>query len=164
MTYTNFDQFLTNIVTHIAVLEGVTLPVLIILGALWAAVLLPPLLRARADKKSGAIGDYTHSIGVLKSNRGTARTRSAAALVDGKMHSGQMSKSAAIQKRRRDVLIGLLGAAGITFLLAVVVGNSVFWMLHLLCDIALGAYIYLLIQIKEQQRLRKESSMDQNNR
>ncbi|HQZ14249.1 MAG TPA: hypothetical protein PLT55_00190, partial [Acidimicrobiia bacterium] len=61
-----------------------TIPVLIILGILWAAVLVPPLLRARSDRKTGAIGDYAHTLGVLKtSNRKISGTRTAAALVDG---------------------------------------------------------------------------------
>lgn len=138
-----------------------TIPVLIILGALWAAVLVPPLLRARSDRHSGAVGDYTNTLGVLRnSNRAvTARMRPAAGLVDGAMHSQTMSRTSAIKKRRRDVFTAMLVSAGMTFLLAAFLGNTVLWVIHIICDLVLGAYIYLLIQIKEQQEMRRKQSM-----
>lgn len=137
-----------------------TIPVLIILGALWAAVLVPPLLRARSERKTGAIGDYAHTLGALKtSNRTlTGLSRSTAGLVDGSMHARRLSKSEAIRKRRKDVLLGMLVSSVVTFLLAILLSNSMLWIVHFLCDIALGAYVYLLIQLKEQQRSRREQN------
>lgn len=134
-----------------------TIPVLIILGALWAAVLVPPLLRARSDRRSGAIGDYAHTLGVLKPNSRTLNTiaRPAAGLVDGSMHSQRHNRGAAIRKRRRDVFTALLASAGITLVLAFVLSSPLVWLIHILVDLVLGAYIYILLQIKEQQRLRK---------
>lgn len=129
-----------------------TILFLIILGGLWAAVLVPPLLRARTERKTGAIGDYAHTLGVLKTSNRNVRSmpRAAAALVDGSAHNQSMGKSAMIKKRRRDVFTAMLVTCGVTFLLALVVGSPLVWMLHLICDVALGVYVYLLIQIKEQ--------------
>lgn len=137
-----------------------TIPLLIILGALWAAVLVPPLLRARSERNSGAIGDYAHTLGVLKtSNRKvTSMPRTAAGLVDGSMHNQSFSKEAMKKKRRRDVFTGLLASAGVTFLLAVFVGSPIIWTIHILCDLALGAYVFLLLQMKEQEQLRRNQS------
>lgn len=133
-----------------------TIPVLIILGALWAAVLVPPLLRARSERQTGAIGDYTHTLGVLKSsNRRVTMARPAAGLVDASMHQ-ESSKAMHIKKRRKDVFTALLASAGVTLVLAVFLGNGTLWALQILCDIALGAYVFLLIQIKDQQRMRRE--------
>ena len=135
-----------------------TIPVLIILGALWAAVLVPPLLRARSERGTGAIGDYTHTLGVLKtSNRRVTSASPAAGLVDGSMHQ-MSSRTSQIKKRRRDVFTAMLGAAGLTLVLALLLGNTMLWVLQLMCDLALGAYIFMLIQIKEQQRMRHEQS------
>jgi hypothetical protein len=52
------------------------------------------------------------------------------------------------QRRRRDVLVGLLAAVGLTFLMAVVAQSMVFWVLHLMADGLLGGYVYLLLQFK----------------
>lgn len=132
-----------------------TILFLIILGCLWAAVLVPPLLRARTERKTGAIGDYAHTLGVLKTSNRNVRSmpRSAAALVDGSKHSQTINKKAMIKKRRRDVFTAMLVTVGVTFLLALVTGSIVVWVLHILCDIALGIYIFLLIQIKEHGNL-----------
>jgi hypothetical protein len=54
------------------------------------------------------------------------------------------------QKRRRDVLVGLLAAAGLTFVLAVFTGMIAVWLLHLLADALLGGYVYLLLQMKQR--------------
>lgn len=134
-----------------------TIPVIIILGCLWAAVLVPPLLRSRSDRHGGGIGEYAHTLGVLKSStkRLNTMTRPAAGLVDGAMHGQQVSRSNEIKKRRRDILTGLLVACGITFLLALFMGNTTLWFLHIMCDLILAAYVYMLIQIKEQQRLKR---------
>lgn len=132
-----------------------TIPVLIILGALWAAVLVPPLLRARSDRNTGAIGDYSHTLGALKTSNKRMSTRPAAGLVDGAMHQPDFARVSAVKKRRRDIFTGLVVSAGVTFLLAIVLGNTALWALHVLCDIALGAYIFLLLQLKEQQKSRR---------
>ncbi len=135
-----------------------TIPVLIILGALWAAVLVPPLLRARSERQTGAIGDYTHTLGVLKSsNRRVTMARPAAGLVDGSMHQ-ETPRAAHIKKRRKDVFTALLATSGITLVLAVFLGNGTLWLIHILSDIALAAYVFMLIQIKDQQRMRREDS------
>lgn len=135
-----------------------TIPVLIILGALWAAVLVPPLLRARSERKTGAIGDYAHTLGALKtSNRTlTSAPRLSAGLVDGSRHSPRMSKEAEIRKRRKDVLTVLLASTGITFLLAVLVSSTALWFINFICLVALVGYVYMLIQIKNQKQMRKE--------
>ena len=56
------------------------------------------------------------------------------------------------QRRRRTILIGLLLAAGITLVMAVFSGgNVVFLGLQGATDVLLGAYIYLLLQMKSRQ-------------
>ena len=52
-----------------------TIPVLIILGALWAAVLVPPLLRAHADSKSTSIGELFNKLGVLNKNNSAMKLK-----------------------------------------------------------------------------------------
>ncbi len=132
--------------------------VILILLALWGAVLLPPILRARAESGSapGGIGDF---VGRLRSGLGQGRHHDGAlpplqpimgpvggpspALGTGMRAPGGMSQ---MQRRRRDVLIGLLAAAGLTFLMAFMAGSIVFWVFQLLADALLAGYVYLLLQ------------------
>jgi hypothetical protein len=58
-------------------------------------------------------------------------------------------RRAEIRRRRRDVFVTLLGAVGVTFLLAVAVGGPV-WMLHFAVDTAFLAYVALLVSIQQQ--------------
>ena len=47
------------------------------------------------------------------------------------------------------MFVTLLGAVGVTFLLAVALGGSV-WMLHLVVDVAFVAYVALLVSLQQQ--------------
>ena len=53
------------------------------------------------------------------------------------------------RRRRRDVFVTLLGAVGVTFLLAVALGGSI-WMLHLVVDVAFVAYVAMLVSLQQQ--------------
>ena len=60
------------------------------------------------------------------------------------------------RRRRRDVLVGLLCAAGVTFLLAVALGG-VFTLLFVLSAGGLGGYVYALRQrhLRAMERVTK---------
>ena len=60
----------------------------------------------------------------------------------------RMSRGEA-RKRCRDVLFTLVGAVGLTFMMALLLGGSV-WMLQLLCDALLAAYVVLLAQTSQR--------------
>jgi hypothetical protein len=59
------------------------------------------------------------------------------------------------QKRRRDVLVVLLGGVGFTFLLAIVGHSMALWMLQLVADLLLGIYVVLLLQFKSRAQDRR---------
>jgi len=64
------------------------------------------------------------------------------------------------QRRRRTVLVGLLGAAGITLVMAAFSGgNVVFLGLQGATDVLLGAYVYLLLQLKTRQSTRRSPQL-----
>jgi hypothetical protein len=148
--------------------------VILVLAVLWAAVLLPPILRARnGNGSTGGIGDF---VGKLREGFGGHRSAdpSLPPLVPimgpvgggpmgpmggpaGPMGGpvGPMGSPARVpggmtpqQRRRRDVLVGLLAAAGLTFFMALFAGSGIFWVLQLLADALLAGYIYLLLQFK----------------
>jgi hypothetical protein len=146
----------------------VAIVVILVLGILWAAVLLPPILRSRAEGGGSAVSG---GIGEVMSMFGSAlgRTRGGdqdlpsmqplmgpvgpVATMGPMRNPGGMSQA---QKRRRDVLIGLLVAVGITLVMALFSGGNVmFVVLHLLADVVLGGYVYLLLQLKSRQQGRR---------
>jgi len=56
------------------------------------------------------------------------------------------------QKRRRDVLFVLVGAAAATLFLAALTRMTLLIALQLLADVALAGYVYLLVQHKQRAR------------
>lgn len=140
--------------------------VILVLVALWAAVLLPPILRSRAESGAapGGIGDF---VGRLRAGLGHGHRHDAGlpplqpimGPVGGPGPSmGPMRAPGAMspaQRRRRDVLVVLLAAAGLTFLMALVASSLAFWVLQLLADALLGAYVYLLLQHKAKRQAQR---------
>jgi hypothetical protein len=140
----------------------VTLVVLFILAAMWAAVLLPPWLRNRTESRpADSIVSFRKQLSVLE--RTTPGTTVAApvtrigALSGMTMQgstAGQLSQSAPIslreaQKRRRDILFGLLAAMGGSLLIGLLPGLRVMLGLHLLLDLLFVGYIALLVQARK---------------
>jgi hypothetical protein len=144
----------------------VAILVILILLALWAAVLLPPILRSRAESGSapGGIGDFVNRLraGLGQGPRHDSTLPPLQPILGPVGHHGPpmgpirtpggMSPA---QRRRRDVLVVLLAVAGLTFLMALMAGSIAFWLLQLLADAALGGYVYLLRQHKAKRQQRR---------
>ncbi|MBT4009167.1 MAG: hypothetical protein HN567_04425 [Actinobacteria bacterium] len=108
--------------------------ILLGLGVLWAAVLLPPLVRRSGAGSSTRPLIALPSVGALNPSGFHALKRTAAEAPN---------SARAARRRRRDVLIALGGVAVMTFLFALAVG-SIMWMAHFLADVALVGYATLL--------------------
>lgn len=139
--------------------------VLLILAAIWAAVLLPPFLeKRRATHPSSSVVDFHQQLAVLQR---TGDALHGAPLRDGYAEPSQYDmpdidhsmlyrqppRNAVrpdVMRRRSDIFTTLLGAAGITFVLAVLLGGGV-WMLHLVVDAMLLGYVAMLLQIQQTQ-------------
>jgi hypothetical protein len=118
--------------------------VLVVLAAIWAAVLLPPYLqKRRAFHPHASIGDFRNQLAVLQRTGDPYAPRTVPTV-------GRRMSRADVQRRRRDVLATLAAAAGITFLLALVAGGAV-WLLHLTVDALLLGYVALLMQVQQQR-------------
>jgi hypothetical protein len=155
-----------------------TLLVLVILGLIWAAVLLPPYLQNRREHRPGdSIASFRHQLSVLERATPEGRARSmyrqeltrdwgpppgtagyAAARTAARRPAPArraMAPRAATRpmtsarKRRRDIFLTLLAAVPVTFLLAMAMGGPV-WGLHLLVDVAFVGYVALLVKIQQE--------------
>jgi hypothetical protein len=131
-----------------------TIAVILVLGVLWVAVLLPPILRARGQQsRSDSVGDFHHRLSTLGRANGSHRprpNRTSSTQPIFAPNAGGRGSMSATQKRRRDVLCVLLGVAAATLFLAALTRSTAFFALQLLADIALGGYVYLLIQYKNR--------------
>ena len=137
--------------------------VLLVLAVIWAAVLVPPMLRARSESRpADSIGNFRHQLSVLRRTGPTVvppahRLRipsfSAAPAPTYQMartYSPETARRARTMKRRRDVLFTLAAAMGITLLLGLLPPfRAVLW-LHVACDVAFGAYVAMLIKMRNE--------------
>jgi hypothetical protein len=144
----------------------VAILVILVLLGLWAAVLLPPIMRSRAASGAapGGVGDFVNRLRTglghgHKHEAGLPALQPIMGPVGGPGPSmgpirapGGMSPT---QRRRRDVLVVLLAAVGLTFLMGVMASSMVFWVLQLLTDVLLGAYVCLLLKHKSKLQARR---------
>ena len=134
-----------------------TVLVILVIGLAWVAFLGPSILRARNRQgRTDSVGDFSHrltQLGRTNGRHGDRRHDRPSPLSLQRplfAPSRSMRRMSSIQKRRRDVLVILAGAATGTFLLALVVRSTPFFLLNVLVDAALVAYVYMLIQIRHQ--------------
>lgn len=139
--------------------------VLVILALIWAAVLVPPYLQNRRETRPGdSIATFRTQLSVLERTTPGGRSGSLARLDVGRYEapryvppagrrptspSHAAMRRAEARRRRRDVFLTLLGAVGVTLVLAVALGGSV-WMLHLLVDVVFAGYVIMLVSLQQQ--------------
>ncbi len=135
--------------------------VLVVLAAIWAAVLAPPFLqKRRATHPSSSVVDFHQQLAVLQR---TGRALHGAPLQEGYAPAAARVSPARhavaprptlarhdVLRRRRDVVTTLASAAALTFVLAIALGGSV-WLLQLIVDAALLGYVAMLLQIKQSR-------------
>lgn len=148
--------------------------VLIILAAIWAAVLLPPYLQSRGESRpAGSISAFRDQLSVLERRAGVAspghRPPSAVGRrqvrVDGATVTpfgrapaapprgaprptydpARIARTEA-RNRRRDILFMLVAGSAITLVLGL--GAAPILVVHLLIDVLLAGYVALLVRMK----------------
>jgi hypothetical protein len=134
------------------------IPVLLILAVLWAAVLIPPLFKARTERRHGdSIGDFTHKLGVIGRTGGFTARRAAPPnpmSIAGTTGAPRPrigvapTGMTAAQRRRRDVLVGLLAAVAVTVVAALVTGSTMMWVVQFGVDALLVTYVVLLVRMR----------------
>jgi Flp pilus assembly protein TadB len=135
-----------------------TILFILIIGLAWVAFLGPTIMRARNRQgRTDSVGDFSHrltQLGRTNGRHGDRRDRPSALSLQRPLFAPSRSarRMTAVQKRRRDVLLVLVGFVAVTFLAAVVMRSTPVLLLNLLADAALVAYVYLLIQLKHQSR------------
>jgi hypothetical protein len=130
-----------------------TIAVIFILGLIWAAVLIPPILKAKSQRpRSDSVGDFRHRLSMLGQTNGFPRSRHDAVSPSHPAFAPAAHRppQSAAQKRRQDVLLIMLGVCAGTLFLAVLSRMTGLFVIHLLADAVLGGYVYLLLQYKHR--------------
>ena len=133
-----------------------SLVVLLILASVWAVFLVPQVLRARAEKgPSDSIGAFRNQLSVLERATPVSRTAPPAARIPAYSPAPSYPYGPAVRptsqrelarKRRRDVLVTLLGAMAVTLLLGLVARPLL--LLHVGLDVLFVAYCALLVRAR----------------
>jgi len=141
---------------------------LLILAVVWAAVLVPPWLRSRADARpADSISAFRHRLTVLE-RTGPVGTRRVPMLAHRPEVAGyvpiarrpaprtRMAGMAAVgsrartQRRRRDIFVGMLAAMVTSLVLGFVPSLRILWVVHLLVDAMFVTYVALLVHVRNQ--------------
>jgi hypothetical protein len=122
--------------------------VLLILVLIWAAVLLPPLIRSRIE------GNPVASIGRFRRNLRVLQSASPALGVDGMPLPETWAREAtrlAQLRRRRRLAQGLLGLMGTTLVIGLIPSFRFVLAIHVLCDMLFVGYLVMLVQARRMQ-------------
>lgn len=125
--------------------------VLLILGAVWAAVLIPPALRARAEASpADTIGSFHHQLNVLRRTGGYVPRPGYGEFgpVPVPRAPVRVTPADMTRKRRRDVLVTLLWIMSGTLALGVMPAFRGLLVLHVIADLLFVGYVVLLRQMK----------------
>jgi hypothetical protein len=151
--------------------------VILVLAVLWAAVLLPPILRSRSASGHHGVSDFMDHLRSLGRSHAQRHAEVGGPVLHGPVGGSPgtppraMSSSrgpiapplayrpmpggvSPMQRRRRNVLMGLAAAVAFFFLVALVMSSMFVWLFFLLSVGALGGYVYLLIRFKHEAAAR----------
>lgn len=140
--------------------------VLLVLAAIWAAVIIVPLMRARTEGTLGdSIGSFRRHLSVLEraaprrvapANR--LRMTSATSIppyrpsVSAPARTASHRQSAVqrrqAQKRRRDIFVALVVGMAFSALLAMIPGLAIMWTVNIVVDLLFAGYVALLVRMR----------------
>lgn len=123
------------------------LKIALVLGLVvaWGFVLLPPLLRffSGFGHRASSYEKFNGSMSRVGCGNPSIGMRAPAAMNSSDRPDPGRVCSPATKKRRRDILVGLIGTSVVTFLAALALGGKA-WLLFLATAVLLGGYVYLL--------------------
>lgn len=126
---------------------------LMCLAVAWACILVPSILRRHREGRPGSsVHSFRRQLSTLE--RATPGTtlrpmhQPATGAPARRPASVRATAPSHVVKRRRDILVGLLGATGVTFLVFLLASSALTFLLFALSAGALGAYCYALVQLR----------------
>ena len=149
---------------------ALTFIAIVLLAAAWAALLLPDL-RGRgggSSRRTDSIANFSRQLSTIErtrpgqrpSARVVAFPQRGPAANQARQASGSLSRRSNMQarQRRRNVLLAIASVAAISLLAGVFI-SPIFFVVHVLADLALGGFVWLLIEHRNrayEQRTTRE--------
>jgi hypothetical protein len=145
----------------------VTPLLVVVLAVMWIVVLVPPLLRSRAiGRPSSSVGDFRRHLSTLQTQPTVRSPYGAGAQLrpvaayrapqagrpPARRAPAPLAARSAMKQRRQNILVALVGAALLTGVIGFGMGSRLFLTTHLVIDVLLAGYVYLLVQIKKTQQ------------
>lgn len=128
---------------------------LVLLGLVWVAFLLPPYVAKRRERRVDSISSFRLHLHTLERTSPVARRTPPVALRAVPVPAVTVRSPRPVphgrrdaRRRRRDILSVLVGAALITFFLALSLDRSAI-VFHVTADLLLAAYLFLLVQVRK---------------
>ena len=138
------------------------LSVFVVLGLIWTAVLLPPILRARAERRAEFIDSFRAQMGALGKKARPEAHEAAAEVAPQAPPGAQVRRPVNPMKRRRDIVGGLLGALIGSLVLGAIPSLRMVWVLHLfLLNLFIG---YLALLAHQRRHLAARHRVDRPRR
>jgi hypothetical protein len=133
----------------------VSLVVLLILAVVWAVFLVPQVVRARAERTpADSIGAFRNQLSVLERTTPGMPLRPSPGMPVRPSASlyrpvnTSMASRAQAQKRRRDIVFGLLAAMAGSLVFGLVPSLRFMLAVHVLIDLLFVAYIGMLVRAR----------------
>jgi hypothetical protein len=141
--------------------------ILLVVAAAWFAVLVPPLLRSRIERRPGSsVTDFHRQLSTLQRSGPSMRTAVPMRMMSrplvptgtrpvlrGPVATGPRAMSA-VNQRRRQVVAGLLMSTAITLVGAIMTASDAMIYGFVVSAIALSGYCYQLAQRRRSADLR----------
>ncbi len=134
--------------------------IFLILALIWAAVLLPPLVRSRLEGNPvDSVGRFRRHLRVLESTAPLANDLAHSA-ADSRFGTTASSMPAAWEyearrlsrlRRRQQVAVVLLGVMATTLVLGLIPSLRFLLAFHVVADVAFVGYIAMLVQLRTQR-------------
>ncbi|MGI8775714.1 MAG: hypothetical protein ACR2KQ_12050 [Actinomycetota bacterium] len=125
-----------------------TLVFFVVLALAWAAVFVPAAIRARQGTPYSSAERFKRGMDRIAPGFGSSGRWVVVPRVPGE--SRRRRSFARAQARRIRLLKALIGLVGVTLLLGVAVGGTM-WKLHLVCLFALATYVAALVGAKRRR-------------
>jgi Flp pilus assembly protein TadB len=136
---------------------------LVVLAIAWVAIFFPAVMRARQEAPHTSAERFRRGMELIAPPSSGRRGRWV--VVPQSYDRLARSSYARGQRRRLRIFVGLVAAAGLSFVLAVIAGGSV-WEVNIAFDLSLASYVALLLETQRRrlERSQKVRSLDMRRR
>lgn len=127
--------------------------VIVLLALVWAAVLVPSVVRARlSTSPADGVRRFEHTMGLIESTRRPKPPASGRWIMVPRNTSSSARRRARIVRRRRQMFVRMLAFAGTTLILGLLPHLHILLFLHVATDASIAYFVLRLVRLKTTER------------